>query len=165
METRKATIIPFLDLQPLEQLLGARCPTKGEVFRFFFFSLLYPKSLRWCSEGSCWRCAIILDGPLWSKIEKNTDKIAIQSFTVLRAREWAKWASERTSERSGGRERSKQSGANEGASGASERANGRASGPVLQSVFLAFIDHSVKEEPTGFGQNKLFDQLEILMMN
>ena len=28
-------------------------------------------------------------------------------------------------------------------SGASERANGRASGPVLQSVFLAVIDHSV----------------------
>ena len=27
-------------------------------------------------------------------------------------------------------------------SGASERANGRASGPVLQSVFLAVIDHS-----------------------
>ena len=120
METRKATN-PFLDLQLLEQLRGARCPTKGEVFRFLFFSSLYPKSLRWCSEGSCWRCAIILDGPLWSKIEENTDKIAIQSFTVLRAREWAKWASERTSERSGGRERSKQSGANKGLSGASER--------------------------------------------
>ena len=44
METRKATIIPFLDLQPLEQLLGARCPTKGEVFRFFFF-LRYTRSL------------------------------------------------------------------------------------------------------------------------
>ena len=28
-------------------------------------------------------------------------------------------------------------------SGASERANGRASGPVLQSVFLAVLDHSV----------------------
>ena len=28
-------------------------------------------------------------------------------------------------------------------SGASERANGRASGPVLPSVFLAVIDHSV----------------------
>ena len=27
-------------------------------------------------------------------------------------------------------------------SGVSERANGRASGPVLQSVFLAVIDHS-----------------------
>ena len=27
-------------------------------------------------------------------------------------------------------------------SGASEQANGRASGPVLQSVFLAVIDHS-----------------------
>ena len=79
---------------------------------------------------------------LWSKIEKNTDKIAIQSFTVPRAREWAKWASERTSERSGGRERSEQSGASERVSGASERANGRASGPVLQSVFLAVIDHS-----------------------
>ena len=143
METRKATIIPFLDLQPLEQLLGARCPTKGEVFRFFFFSSLYPQSLRWwCSEGSCWRCAIILDGPLWSKIEKNTDKIAIQSFTVPQAREWAKWASERTSERSGGRERSEQSGASERVSGASERANGRASGPVLTSRFLAVIYHS-----------------------
>ena len=56
---------------------------------------------------------------LWSKIEKNTDKIAIQSFTVPWARERAKWASERTS-------------------GASKRA----SGPVLQSVFLAVIDHS-----------------------
>ena len=40
---------------------------------------------------------------LWSKIEKNTDKIAIQSFTVPRV------------------------------SGASERANGRASGPVCTS--------------------------------
>ena len=29
-------------------------------------------------------------------------------------------------------------------SGASERANGRASGPVLQTVFLAVLDHSVK---------------------
>ena len=57
---------------------------------------------------------------LWSKIEKNTDKIAIQSFTVPRAREWAKWVSS-----------------------ASELANGRASGPVQQSVFLAVIDHNV----------------------
>ena len=79
---------------------------------------------------------------LWLKIDKNTDKIAIQSFTVPRAREWAKWASERTSERSGGRERSEQSGASERVSGASERANGRASGPVLQSLFLTVIDHS-----------------------
>ena len=43
------------------------------------------------------------------------------------------------SERSGGRERSEQSGASERMSGAS----GRASGPVLTSVFLAVIDHSV----------------------
>ena len=27
-------------------------------------------------------------------------------------------------------------------SGASDRANGRASGPILQSVFLAVLDHS-----------------------
>ena len=47
------------------------------------------------------------------------------------------------SERSGGRKRSEQSRASERVSGASERANGRASGPVLQSVFLAVIDHSV----------------------
>ena len=31
-------------------------------------------------------------------------------------------------------------------SSASERANGRANGPVLQSVFLAVIDHSAAEE-------------------
>ena len=37
---------------------------------------------------------------------------------------------------------SEQPGASERVSGASERANGRASGPVLQSVFLAVIDHS-----------------------
>ena len=37
-------MIPFLDLQPLEQLRGARCPTKGEVFCFFFF-LRYTRSL------------------------------------------------------------------------------------------------------------------------
>ena len=79
---------------------------------------------------------------LWSKVGKNTDKIAIQSFTVPRAREWAKWASERTSERSGGREQSEQSGASERVSGASDRANGRASGPVLTSRFLFVPDHS-----------------------
>ena len=44
------------------------------------------------------------------------------------------------SERSGGRQQSKQC---EQCSDASERANGRASGPVLQSVFLAVLDHSV----------------------
>ena len=35
------------------------------------------------------------------------------------------------------------SGASEQLSGESEQANGRASGPVLQSVFLAVLDHSV----------------------
>ena len=43
-------------------------------------------------------CSRLWSG-LWSKIEKNTDKIAIQSFTVLRAREGAKWANEWMSER------------------------------------------------------------------
>ena len=50
------------------------------------------------------------------------------------------------SERSGGREQSEQSRASKWVSGVSERANGRASGPVLQSVFLAVIDHSESEE-------------------
>ena len=45
-------------------------------------------------------------------------------------------------ERSGARKLSEQCGASERVSSASERANGRASGPVLQSVFLAVIDHS-----------------------
>ena len=50
------------------------------------------------------------------------------------------------SECSGGRERSEQSGASERVSGASERANGRAIGPVLQSVFLAVIDHNEQQQ-------------------
>ena len=49
--------------------------------------------------------------PLWARSKKNPDKIAIQSFTVPRVKEWAKWASERASERSGARERSEQGGA------------------------------------------------------
>ena len=75
--------------------------------------------------------------PLWSKIGKNTDKIAIQSFTIPQAREWAKWASE-WAQRSARAKRvvrskqtSEQCGASEWVSGASERANGRASGPLL----------------------------------
>ena len=35
------------------------------------------------------------------------------------------------------------------ASGASKRANGRASGPVLQSVFLAVLDHSAMAKKRG----------------
>ena len=57
------------------------------------------------------------------------------------------------SERSGGRERSEQSGASERVTGASERANGRASDPVVQSVFLAVIDHS--EVVSQEGRNEL----------
>ena len=40
-------------------------------------------------------------------------------------------------------------------SGASERANGRASGPVLQSVFLAVIDHRGGGRG-GFSPSNLF---------
>ena len=58
-------------------------------------------------------------------MEKNTDKKAIQSFTVPRV------------------------------SGASERANGRASGPVLQSVFLAVIDHSGVLQMKGQGNKQI----------
>ena len=53
------------------------------------------------------------------------------------------------SERSRAREQSEQCGANEWVSGVSERANGRASGPVLQSVFLAVVAHSVKVVKLG----------------
>ena len=74
--------------------------------------------------------------------KKNTDKIAIQSSTVPRVREWAKWANKRTSECIGGREQSEQSGASEWVSGASERVNGWGSGPVLQSVFFVVLAHS-----------------------
>ena len=44
-------------------------------------------------------------------------------------------------------------------SGASERANGRASGPVLRSVFLAFLAHSASREndgPQSLKSNRIF---------
>ena len=44
METRKETEIPYLGEQPLEQILGAQCPTKSDVFRHFFY-LRYTKNL------------------------------------------------------------------------------------------------------------------------
>ena len=37
METRNSTEIPHIKQQPLPQLLGARCPTKGDVFRHFYY--------------------------------------------------------------------------------------------------------------------------------
>ena len=90
-------------------------------------------------RGRGWWCRNA-NGALWFKTRWNWD---IKKYTFPRAREWAKWASERTSERSGGRERSEQCGARERMSSASERANGQASGPVLSSGFLIILAHSV----------------------
>ena len=41
--------------------------------------------------------------------------------------------------------RSEQGGASKRVSGASKQVNGRASSPLLQSVFLAVLDHSGRE--------------------
>ena len=54
-----------------------------------------------------------LFGALWSKIEKNTDKIAIQSFTVPRASEQSERVSERVSAAEGASEASSPEQANE----------------------------------------------------
>ena len=35
--TRKDTKIPFLEEYPTDELLGARLPTRSDVFRFFFY--------------------------------------------------------------------------------------------------------------------------------
>ena len=76
---------------------------------------------------------------------RKNRKIAIQSFTVPQAREWAKWANEWRRERSGASMWSEQGGASERVSGASETANGRVSGSVLLSGFLDILDHCVTE--------------------
>ena len=47
-------------------------------------------------------------------------------------------------------------------SGASKRANGRASGPVLQSVFLAVIDHSVAEDLQGPASSCTNEEFSLL---
>ena len=65
---------------------------------------------------------------LWSKIGKNTDKIAIQLLTVPRV------------------------------SGASEQANGRTSGPVLQFVFMAVQDHSAWVAPSNLTKGVASDR-------
>ena len=57
------------------------------------------------------------------QIEKDTEKIAIHCPMSLGVNEVSEQASEQVS-------------------GASKEMNGRVSGPVLQSVFLAVLDHS-----------------------
>ena len=37
METRNLTEIPHINQQPLQQILGARFPTIGEVFRHLYY--------------------------------------------------------------------------------------------------------------------------------
>ena len=37
MATRKGTEIPHIEEQPLEEILGAKSPTKGDVFRHFWY--------------------------------------------------------------------------------------------------------------------------------
>ena len=37
MDTRKSNLIPHLEEQPLEEILGSKCPKNREVFRYFYF--------------------------------------------------------------------------------------------------------------------------------
>ena len=37
METRNSSLIPFINQYPLEEILGSRLPTQGDVFRYFYF--------------------------------------------------------------------------------------------------------------------------------
>ena len=37
METRNETEIPFIGEQPVPLIMSARCPSKGVVFRHFYF--------------------------------------------------------------------------------------------------------------------------------
>ena len=36
METQKSSLIPHIEEQPLEEILGSKCPTNREVFRHFY---------------------------------------------------------------------------------------------------------------------------------
>ena len=64
---------------------------------------------------------------IWGTMHYGSKQYDFETSKFLLSHERGSERSERASER---------------VSGASERANGRASGPVLQSVFLAVIDHS-----------------------
>ena len=63
METRKETEIPYLGEQPLEQILGARCPTKSDVFRHFFY-LRYTMNL---SVSDAQQSAVDAARKFWSQ--------------------------------------------------------------------------------------------------
>ena len=125
-----------------------------------------------------WRYEIRISMPLWSKIEIKTQrkKPSNNSLSHERGIERSERANEPTSERCGTREHSEQGEAREWVSGASEGANGRASGPVLQSLFLAVLDHStalsdatllVRNQINGIGEKRylsanFFDRIRYL---
>jgi len=106
------------------------------------------------SQTSMLRSVGVYPATLWARREKNTEWIAIQSFTVPQAREWAKWASKRVSVA----ERASETNSSEQAREWAVRANGRASGSVLTSGFLVILAHSAPMQwavvLTGFSNEK-----------
>ena len=81
METRKETEIPYLGEQPLEQILGARCPTKSDVFRHFFY-LRYTKNL---SVSDAQQAAVAAARKFWSQagIATKDDRYAIDDLAKI----------------------------------------------------------------------------------
>jgi len=113
------------------------------------------------SQTSMLRSVGVYPATLWARREKNTEWIAIQSFTVPQAREWAKWASKRVSVA----ERASETNSAEQAREWAVRANGRASAsertsewPSTMSGFLAILAHSAPVQwaivLTGFSNEK-----------
>ena len=99
--------------------------------------------LRTCTHPALAR-AFILRAQVHT-MGQNQVILGHQKFTFPQTREWAKWASERTSARSGGRERSEQSGASERVSGASEWTS------VWPSTSVCIIGYSGPQWKGGKG--------------
>ena len=81
METRDKTVIPFLGSQPLESILGAKCPTKEDVFRHFYF-LRYEKNL---SVAEAKKKAVLAAKVFWVEagIATKKDVCAVRDLDKL----------------------------------------------------------------------------------
>ena len=81
METRALTEIPLLNEQPLSEILGARLPTKSEVFRHFF----YLRNVQDLTIGEAVKRAVQAAKPFWVQagVTVKHDRCAINDLEKI----------------------------------------------------------------------------------
>ena len=70
MDTRNITVIPFINVQPLKEMPTSKCPTKMDIFRFFFFL----HCVRGESLGEAAKTAVKASKEIWTSAGITTKK-------------------------------------------------------------------------------------------